>query len=176
MHVSVPVTITLHPTFHRKYSHQWYDSMDPITALRGPQSVAFDPSHLNSGPEPAVLHVQLQTPPSQLPALSQTCDEASGFLPIDWTTCNENATAQSTIWPTSEISLSKWCMPQMHIARGQQIIMMTVIPGVQYPSIFTTIPFTPWRTTHMYADVTASYQHLPSHDMQNTYNIVPYTT
>ena len=80
---SVLVTITLHPTFYRQYSHQWYDSMDPVTALQGPQFVVFDPSHLNSGPEPAVLHVQLQTLPSQLPALSQTCDEASGFLPID---------------------------------------------------------------------------------------------
>jgi len=56
----------------------------------------------------------------------------------------------------------------MHTARGQRIIVMTVIAGVQYPSISTTIPFIIRRTTHTYADVTASYQPLPSHDMQNT--------
>lgn len=31
---------------------------------------------------------------------------------------------------------------QKCIAKGQQIIVMTVIAGVQYPSIFTTIPVT----------------------------------
>ena len=111
---SVLVTITLHLTLHRQYSHQWYDSMDPVTALQGLQSVVFDPSHLNSGPEPAVLHVLLQTLLSQLPALSQTCDEASGSLPIDWTTCNKDATAQSTIWQRAEKSLSKWCVTKVH--------------------------------------------------------------
>jgi hypothetical protein len=149
--------------------------MDPVTALQGPQSVAFDPSHLNSGPELAVLHVLLQTLLSQLPALSQTCDEASGFLPIDWTTCNKDATALSTICHTAETSLSKWFTTQMCIVRGQRIIM-TVTAGTKYHRLLRTIPFTTQTITHMYTDITDSYQTILSCDTQNTYTDVPYTT
>jgi hypothetical protein len=66
-----------------QYLHQLYGNKGPARALQGPQSEVYGPSHQNSVQEPVAPRALLQTLLSQLLAVSQTCVEASEFLPAD---------------------------------------------------------------------------------------------